>query len=316
MIQKIQLTLLLCFSFFIIVIGGYNCSVKVEDGRGEISIVTGGTQIESHNGGNVEEEEERFDVRGNLPDEPDDKCNRSDYRRLVEDFGASAFIDIQNTSSFRDYRLGISENFRPECTRVYLDMAETEVRGGRDYYEGSFYVSYEDGRSIKYQKYSSGSTREDNKHNRWEGTSWNPSSTGKVRQKFYSIFDDETHAAVILVIDEVRERNIRDGSTYLQGAGEVWFKMFKTFVNKSDRCYREGTYVTKARSTPRHPGKKCWLINRGPYACSPLGVNSSGNSILNFDLENKGYDCYSKLGEFRLLNINEAFNLSRNQAHP
>lgn len=314
MIQKIQISLLMLFSLVVIIFGGYNCSTKVTyetQGLPEQKIPLDNFNNRNNISNNINSSHnDNNDDNVHLPEEPGDNyCNRGTYSRLSNKHGASAFVELKSSGIFEDYRLGERANFEVKCLRVFLDMSKVSKQS---YYSGEFTLSYEDNNSINISVYKSGSNSE-NKHNKWVGSSWSASSRGKISKDFYAIFEHKDRAA-ILNIDEVREDDVADGKTRLLGSGEIWVKMFRSFSgDKSDKCYKKGPYLSLSRVSPPSSNARCWLTRGGPYSCSPLGVSAAGQNITDFDLEDKDYDCYDKLGEFRRLDLREAFNVDDDQ---
>ena len=179
----------------------------------------------------------------------------------------------------------------------------------RSIYEGSFSIAYEDTgysgqREIVLYPYDSGNAVEENQFNAWEGD-WKAPDVN-----FAAVFETDNSAA-ILRINKVKRDGTVDGKPVYKGAGEVWFKMFKTFVSKEDRCYTQGGYIAHAPVKPLVPAKRCWFLDVGPYSCLPKGIWT----IKDFSLRSE-LPCYKKLGEFGYLDIHEAFDLDSDEEHP
>lgn len=333
--RKLQISVFMAFSFAVIAFGGYHCSLRAQNPQGQ-GYGPGGENSSGQRGRNYGDDG-RDDGRYNdydddygddygdgdrrraggrddsLPEEPEEGCNRRQYRNLSGDWGESAYVRF-NRSAIRDYRFGRESNFGLKCTRLYLDM-EPAARSGKAVYEGSLIISYEDSGTIKRQTFKSGRGAEENKHNYWRGRSWRADRKDNVDQKFYAIFEGRD-AAIILKIDEVVEADVRDGDTEFRGYGELWFKMFRNIHCPGGRCerdvcYRDGNYMRFATTGASKPGARCWLLDRGPFSCKPQGVNSRSEIRLDGSLP-----CYSKLGEFGNLKINKAFNVDRSDDHP
>ena len=148
---------------------------------------------------------------------------------------------------------------------------------------------------------------EENKYNRWSGSTWKADRNNTVHKKFHAIFEDE-HSALILKIDDVRLKDLRDGDTAYFGAGEIYYKMFRVWTgDKNDLCYTKGTYVSLARqSLPRK--NRCWLLGTGPFSCRPNGALAPRAKVTNINITG-GLSCYSRLGVFFNLKLEGAFNV-------
>ena len=221
---KLPTTLLFLFSFIILTIGGYQCATKTIPERTNIPIENshGGTNGNwSPNSGGprggaspLYPEGYGSDSSGvngseNLPPDTGNRCaaSKKKYRSLSEKYGKKAGFKFDN-SSLEDYRLGAKQNFDLKCARIYLDMSRSSSSSLA--YKGMLTISFEDGRSIQVHRYQSGFTANENKYNRWAGTSWRPNSSDRVDKKFYAIFENK-EAAVILRLEEVRVEDVRDG---------------------------------------------------------------------------------------------------------
>ena len=239
-----------------------------------------------------------------LPSEPDDTCPRDQYRKLAQRHGELAVLRIDN-SSLADYRLGASQNFDLNCARMYLDM--NKLSASSNTYKGFLSIAYDDGKNIKLQRFRSGFSAEENKYNRWSGSTWKADRNNIVSKTFHTIFENK-HTALILKMDNVRLKDVRDGDTAYFGAGEIYYKMFRVWTgDKNDLCYRKGTYVSLARqSLPRK--NRCWLLGVGPFSCRPNGVLAPRAKVTNIDIT-RGLSCYKRLGVFFNLNIEGAFNV-------
>ena len=305
--RKALISFFMFFSFIVIGFGGYHCSLRAQNPQG---YPPGGYGPGPGNYGPRGDDrgprddwgpEDSDDPDDPLPEKPDKGCNRRQYRGLVDRFGASAFVRF-NGSAITDYRFGRESNFGLQCKRMYLNMDRVS---GRQYYGGSLAISYEDGGSVLWKQFRSGAGDE-NKHNLWRGRKWRGD---RIDQVFHAIFEGGERA-IILKIDEVEEADVRDGETELRGYGEIWYKMFRDFKGK-DVCYRKGVYMRNSRTGASKPGVVCWLLDMGPFSCKPQGVNTRKEISLTGN-----YPCYGKLGEFGNLNINEAFNVDRDEDHP
>ena len=311
--KKLPASLLFLFSFAIIVIGGYRCSTNVTHdsptGAHDLPIVENGegprlddSPRYPDNYGPGRDPGDKGNV--NLPPDPGNRCARSQYRQLAERYGESGVFKFDQ-SSLEDYRLGTRSNFDVRCPRIYLDM--NKLGSSSKIYKGTLSISYEDGQNIKLQRFRSGWTAEENQYNQWSGSSWTANRNGEVNKQFHAIFEDE-FGALIVKLEDVRLRDIRDGEEAYFGSGEIYYKMFRIWTgDKNNVCYSKGTYVSQARSQP--PRKKiCWLLGTGPFSCRPNGALGPRVSVTKISLTG-GLRCYSRLGVFFGLNIKEAFNV-------
>ena len=312
MLRKAFIFFSLLSSFCIISIGGYKCAqrqdVPVQD---TIEVPIYNSPVASGNNPYPTSPV----LPNDLPDVPSGACNRSQYRTLSEKYGASAFLHLAE-SKLEEYRLGQPLNFDPGCPRVFLDMNKTKERT----YKGNLYVAFEgEGRSgrraIKLHQYSSGRAVEDNQYNKWASRSWKSNSRNKVPdQGFAAFFEDSGTRAIILQIKRVVQYDVSDGVLEYRGYGDIWYKMFRTYSgDRGDACYSGGTYVSHAQVKPKKPNRRCWLLGIGPYSCLPDGV---GSTFTEESLQEDDPECYTLLGEFGNLNLNEAFNVNLDDDHP
>jgi len=318
---KLPTTILFLFSFAILAIGGYQCATKIVPERTDIPIKNG-PGIPNSNGGWSSNpggsgsplyepgygQDSGGNGSGSLPSDPENRCARKQYRSLSERYGEMAVFKF-DSSSIEDYRLGIRQNFDIQCARMYLDMSR--LSGASRAYKGMLVISFEDGRSIKLQRYKSGFTAGENKYNKWvnsvSGATWEPNSNGRVNKEFYAIFEDQD-AAVILQLKDIRIRDVQDGKIAYLGAGDAYYKMFRTWTgDNNDVCYSKGNYARYAKAPPSRNGR-CWLLGTGPFSCRPNGVLSPGARVTDINIRGS-LKCYSKLGSFYNLDIEEAFNV-------
>ena len=203
-----------------------------------------------------------------------------------------------------DYRLGRSVNYNPICSRIFVNMSEVS---GEDYFGGKVQIAYAEKRGngtvVKTQIYRSG-RGEDNRYNRWFS---GDDLKGRIRRdyEFKGFFQDSNIGSLILHVRDIDRKTLGDGKEEYIGEGHVWFKMFRGFAGRGDtECYLKGAYVTQLRNAPPLPSIKCWLITRvTPYNCRTF--LKSGKIDITRDEDPK---CYSYLGEFGNLNVEEAFN--------
>ena len=232
------------------------------------------------------------------------KCNTPQYQEMKEQYGASAFIDL-DYRNLRDFLQGQEPNDELGCPRIFLNI--DKIEGTNPVYEGSISIAYEDTgysgqREIVLYHYDSGNAVADNKFNTWRGNNWRTPN-----MDFAAIFEN-SFSAVILRINKVEHLDIAGGKLAYKGYGEVWFKMFRTLKEKGGNCYTQGEYITHP---PLVPAKRCWFLDIGAYSCLPKGIKTISSFNLRGDLT-----CYKKLGEFGYLDIHEAFNLDSGEDHP
>ena len=312
--RKLPASLLFLLSFVIIVIGGYRCSTNVtydpQTGAHDFPIIENGEGPHSNDSplypdGYGSDRGYENNNNANLPPDPGDGCSREQYRKLAEKYGELGVFKFDR-SSLEDYRLGTRINFDVRCPRIYVNMNKLGPSSSK-IYKGMLGISYEDGRNIKVKRFRSGWTAEENQYNKWSGSSWTANRHGEVNKQFHAIFEDE-FGALILKLEDVRLRDIRDGEEAYFGSGEIYYKMFRIWTgDKSDVCYSKGTYVSQARSQPTRK-KICWILGTGPFSCRPNGALGPRASVTKISLTGD-LKCYSRLGVFFGLNIEEAFNV-------
>ena len=313
---KIPETLLFLISFVIISIGGYQCATRVISqpdillpvDKGPNSSLPPGSSGNSH----LYDEEYLKDIgykddkdnrNSRLPSEPEDSCRRRQYNDLADEHGAIAGFKFDK-SSVRDYHLGQSQNFGVKCPRLFLDMTKSSPRT----YKGILTIVAEINGRIQGYQFSSGEGS-DNRYNRWDGSSyWRGDNNGRVSKNFHAIFESSKQA-IILKLEDIRIRDIKDGEQGYFGAGEIYYKMFRIWTgDKSDVCYSKGAYVSQAHTPPARRGSRCWLLGTGPFSCRPKGVLHPRAKVTAIDITANSYKCYNRLGRFFGLNIEKAFN--------
>ena len=309
--------MLFLFAFTVITVGGYQCATQVPQGSQQLPGEPESIPIDSTpDGGDYYYSDEYMRGAyengqsggryGDLPEDPGKNCSRRQYRRLAEKYGEIAGFDF-DLSSFEDFRLSQRMNFAPKCPRMYLSMSKLSDSST---YRGQLAISYE-GSDIEVHHFVSGFDNE-NKHNKWGSGSWTPVND-RVRKNFYAIFEN-TDTAIILRLDDVRVRDVRDGEVAYIGAGELYYKMFrysKTY-GKNDKCFSGDIYMRYFRGDRPNRNKRCWLIPRGPFSCLPNGVVGPRDNLPNINITGS-LNCYNKLGTFYSLDIKEAFNVGRIQ---
>ena len=307
--RKLFITFSLMFSALVILLGGYNCA------RQQVPWGPNSNPYDPHNPNPRDPYDPEY-PRDPLPEEPEnDRCNRKELRTAAEALGdASAYIRLRGGSSLEDFLIGQRLNFPVRCARMVLNM---ERVGNTKLYRGDVYILYDVGSSRPDGvRFNSGHSKEDNTHNRWSG-SFRAGRRGVTGAEFSGIFQHTgREMALILQIDRVVEEDVADGETDLRGYGNIWFKTFRhpTYFSQADHnrdpCYQNGPYMRHARKKPPRPSKKCWFLTQGPYNCRPNGI---GTGVINIS---KSPTCYNKLGTFGNLEINEAFNVERDEDHP
>lgn len=317
--RKLPAALLFLFSFVVIAIGGYQCATRGGDGSGgegsrEEFIFQQG---ESNGGGYRDANPPRYDSDPDyhtggggdrLPQEPENEnCPRSKYRDWEQQYGAMGNLRFRG-SSLEDFRFGQRQNFDLNCERIFLSMNHTSGRN----YKGSLSLVYAIGKTVHRVTVTSGREDEDNKHNRWESRSWRADRRDRVNNKFHAIFEDK-HTAIILRLEDVREREVRDGEVAHLGAGEIYYKMFRysTTAGRNDKCYQNGAYMKDMEGNFVR-NKVCWRNTVGPFSCLPDGaffprrgrIPDMPNIDITGDLR-----CYNLLGEFFNVELEQAFNV-------
>ena len=336
---KLPSIFLFILAFIAITISGFQCATRVMS-RGEIPIIQRGDQQTIENRGYddsygdpdgnsyddrypddyfQDERGDRYDgderddrnernYEDRLPKEYEDsRCSRGQLRDLR--YGAMANFEFDR-SSLEDFLLGQSLNFDPVCARLYLDMSKMG-----SVYKGSLSLALQTSSNIKtFPGFSSGYSSSDNRYNKWSGaSSWKGNREDKVKKQFHAIYEDE-HSAIILRLEDIRIREVRDGEIEYIGAGEVYYKMFRIAtgydVNKSNTkgsCYSRGTYISQAHTAPPKRNR-CWFTTIGPYNCRPNGSLNPKDKFTDINIRTSSYKCFSRLGRFWNLSIEEAFN--------
>ncbi len=318
MSKNFSTVLLFFLAFVAIALGGYQCSTRVSDGSSQVYLPIG--HQGPHNSyspsapSTKSPSSSSSDTKDSLPKEPD----QDSACPLIENSGSHGTIANFrfNPPSLEDFLLGRRSNFDIRCSRMILSMSQLNPSADKPIYKGRLILAfYGGGAGYSGHQFLSGTTDKENKNNHWEikGT-WNtskrkPDISGK---KFYSIFDNEK-GAIILKLEDVRTREVKDGELAYLAAGDIYYKMFRIWTgDNADTCYNKGIYVSQAHSAPSKDGR-CWLIGSGPFSCLPTGPlpPSGGRSPQAPDIDIKGsLPCYSRLGEFYNLNIEKAFNSS------
>lgn len=308
------------FAFFVIAISGYQCATQVTQGPDEGFSINDqdrdrGVSGDNNRGDGYYYDDDYLSDRGGgddsrLPPEPKDNCPRSTYRDFEKKYGEMAIFKI-DSGSIEDYRLGASLNFGVNCARIFVNMNRAS---GSKVYKGKLVIAYDDGRRGSKRTFSSGFTTGENRYNRWTEGAWTSDSKGVVNKKFHAIYESQD-AAIILKIDHVEERDIRDGTVDPYGYGEIYYKMFRydKTAGRGDRCFQGGAYMRHFGGTPIRKNGRCWLLTTGPWSCRPHGVlepRSKGRVPLFKDINITGsLPCYNRLGIFRNLHLKGAFNV-------
>ena len=120
MVHHFWTTFLLSFSFLVLLFGGYNCAQRTEfptgkgalldmnPGGGYVGISPPNSPVAGAPTPEADTTSSSSTGRGlsNLPPEPRDRCDRSEYRELEKRYGAPAFI-VFNKGNLEEYRLDI-----------------------------------------------------------------------------------------------------------------------------------------------------------------------------------------------------------------
>ena len=317
--HKLPSAILFILAFVAIAISGFQCSTRVI-GRGENSIPLQPDRETYRDRDNDSEEDYYYDddylgklpkkeesVEDRLPKEyEDERCSRKQLRELG--YGSPANFEFDR-SSLEDFLLGKSLNFDPVCARMYLDMSKLG-----SVYKGKLSLALQTNTEIKtFDGFNTGYSSSENRYNKWTGSSWREDKDNKVNREFHAIYEDE-HSALILNLEDIRVRDVRDGQQGYIGAGELYYKMFRISteydVNKSNTkgsCYSRGAYISQAHTAPPRRNR-CWFITLGPYGCRPEGSLNPGDKFTDINIKTSGYKCFSRLGRFWNLDIEEAFN--------
>ncbi|MCY4321361.1 MAG: hypothetical protein OXC37_03015 [Bdellovibrionaceae bacterium] len=309
--KKLPSLFLFLLAFVAISLSGYQCATQqFPVGRDSLPLdqnpgpYSGNDTNDNYYPDDYFEDQDEIDNR--LPREIDDGCSRSQLRDLSNK--AQANFEF-NTSSLQDFRFGASENFEEVCARLYLDMSHQQG----SLYRGTLDLALQtNSRIFTFKGFKSGFSSSDNRYNKWSRGSWRGDRNGKVDKEFHAIFEDE-HSALILKLEDVRIRDIEDGEETYIGAGKIYYKMFRIATLEDTRsregsCFSSGTYVRNAHTPPTRRPDRCWLLTYGPFNCRPEGALDVRASFKDIDITADDYRCFSELGEFWGLDIEEAFN--------
>lgn len=255
-----------------------------------------------------------------FPEEPEDYDDEGcrHRSRLRNAYSApSAKLDI-DSSALVDYRLGRRGNFETDCARVFVKLNEAKYKSQK-VYQGSLKLAYlgtcANGQyGICKSEMRTGYSAGDARYNRWTPRI---SRRNINRAEFHAIFED-TYGAYILKLEDVREKDLSDGSVQYIGAGEIYYKMFRIAtaeeVRQNDRrgdCYNSGVYISQAHRSPPRPSARCWLTKLGPFSCRPQGDLLNSDSFdTPIDLARNNYNCFNHFGNFYGLDVEEAFNIN------
>lgn len=320
--RNFWITFFISFSFLVLLFGGYNCAQEVASP----SNIVLGPVVDTRPGvrpiAGIDEPPDEI-YKDTSPShrgqtgrkrKPAAGCHGDrGFIGLKDSYGGGLAPISFDQANMRDYRLGRENNYNIECARILVNLKKSG-----DGYIGRLIIAYRDPASgnnnvIKKQSYHTGYSSEDVKYNEWKG-SWAkpPDNNQTVEPKFIAIFEDKNFGALIMHIKEVERINQEGGENIYKAYGEIWFKAFRTYTRKSDTCYSQGVYVSKARRQPPLSPKRCWQNNVGPYSCLPSGINTIKKLEDQLDPRNEDLDldCYQLLGKFINLDISEAFNVS------
>ena len=287
--------------------GAYGTDTDDEyaDGKGSGK---GYTDYSGNGGGdaNNDDDDEIYCPAGE--EDCDDDLFDSDYSELEDEYdGAGARVDFTSKNTMQEYRIGKRANHPIDKGRVYVSMNR---EGNHRYYSGEISIAFKlrnaEGKNrVWVQNFRSG-WGEDNRYNVWAKFG------GKLG--FHAFFYD-SWKGVILVIDEIKnitgektDQNKVNLKSQL-GSGSVWFRPFRAYDNRGnhDDCYEGGKYIGMGEPTsPPPPSRRCWFVEIGPYSCQAW---ESGGKVRTFTaLRPDNESCYKKLGDFKNLNISEAFD--------
>lgn len=316
MYKKLPSFILFTVAFIILILSGYQCSTRVINKPGPDILQSPDIQ-------SARPYSESFsDSYPNDPDyyDDDDDRERCPNKELGDFYTNKAMGRIElEDSALVDLNLGRTLNAPAECGRLYLKLKEVEYKRdrGENFYQGTMNLVYRgtchNGQfGICRYEMRTGYGSKDARYNRWDKRSITRRNVED--QEFHAIFENSL-GAYILKLEDVREINIADGQIKYVGGGELYYKMFRAAtsndVHRKDRagdCYNSGTYVRNASYAPNHPGKRCWFVNTGPYSCRPEGDLLIGQSK-DINLKTDDYKCFSFLGTFYNIDIEEAFSV-------
>ena len=324
--RKVPIILLFALSFTVIVAGGYQCSQQVQNRfPGGAPDPNRLAPPPTNYDGLYDDSDEGYDRRDSRNDNRNDNrsnrrsrrdryyhgsnCDRARHKELADRYGGELAVFKFDKGSINDF-IGGQINYPPKCPRIVLSMSSQN-------YKGDLKIIYtRDGKEKKIS-FNSGLSEEDNKYNEWSRGSWREDRRERVDKKFHAIFEDNAGAkgpqtAIILKIEDVRLREVRDGARDYLGAGEIYYKMFRADTKSDDVCHSRGAYIW---TLPQRPSKKraCWFISHGPYSCLPQGVlpvPKSGKPLPAPPIDITGdLPCYNRLGVFWGLEIMTAFDV-------
>ena len=325
--RKVPIILLFALSFIVIMAGGYQCSQEaqrrfpgggpdpnIRPPQNTTSSPVNYGELYGNSSGDYNRRDSRqgnsrrSSRRSSRRDEyyRESNCDRARHKELADRYGGELAVFKFDKASVNDF-VGARSNFPLKCPRIVLSMSAQNSR----FYKGKLHIIYtRDGRPSNIS-FDSGLSPDENKYNQWGRGSWREDRNGKVDKEFHAIFED-ANTAIILKIEDVRVRDVRDGARDYLGAGKIYYKMFRAYTEPSDKCYSRGAYIYTVPQKP-HKTKPCWFISHGPYSCLPNGVldvPKSGRAQPAPEIDITGdLPCYNRLGVFWGLEIMTAFDV-------
>ena len=308
--RQILKILLFVVSFVLISLSGYQCSTQVIREGGTYQPPNGpSNNLGGYPGATPTAVRGPEYHKNKIRDTDDgDNCRHNKVRKAYSSTSAK-MTNISN-SGLTDYRFGKRANYDADCARVFVRLKSNKNKMG---YSGEmsfvYYGTCLNGQKgvCKGSEITTGYQPSDARFNGW---SKGERDVSVLDNTFRAIFED-TYGAYILSIEHVKESDVRDGYIRYLGAGSIYLKMFKTATltdintnhNQAGDCYNTGTHVYHATTTPQRPSKVCWFIDTGPFSCRPDGDFTALN------LHKNNYKCFTYLGDFFGLDIEEALNI-------
>lgn len=313
--RKLPTVFLFTLSFLLITASGYQCSTRVNNSRGEIAVPGNAGffkqegQKDSYNKDSYNDDDDYYysedyfrpgeNTEDRLPEIISDNCRRGEIR---DQYDSTVNFEFDKTS-LKDFLFGNS--VETTCSRLKLEMSKVSYNN-TSVYRGSLKLILQFSNGTTHSPFESGFDSDENRYNKWSGASWSANNESKVNKRFQAIFENND-SAIILKIEDVRIRDKSDGEVRYIGAGTIYYKMFRYDTNIKGNikglCYSQATYIRDLENSGDFVrNDKCWFNAYGPFTCRPQGLKTDIN------LSDSSYKCFSRLGRFWGLDIEEAFN--------
>ena len=324
--NRIVAFLLFTFSFVVISLVGFQCStnwglfgpgVSVDPNTGNQTINTG--ELTSNF------DDVSSNSSSSLTNEDIDDYGANCNAALINNYrdtrspGAIANIKYHNTGVLNDLGEGASAS-GAHCGKMFLSLSKSG-----NTYGGTVTFTYQRNTVSGGQLSKSITARNfetDSHLNGWRRGGRFPEADGEQQTSFntfHAIFEGlrttlqskpPVMGAVILHIINVKRVHVSDTDVRFLGAGNVFYKMFKTYnPDKEDPCYNQGRYVRLAGDPINRPAEKCWNISSAvlekPYGCRPQGLDVAPDIRVGAT-----FNCYKALGKFAGLDIEKAFGVT------